>query len=111
MLHPLEPTSLIPTNPVSVDRSQADIFDTLRQRLDSGKASRHSDKIDRMSRKLLRPFHGTDYSFLEDESADTLKFPKDMDSSQYEPPVATSTPQHSLKMSVNSQTSARYLHI
>ncbi|KAE9408536.1 hypothetical protein BT96DRAFT_783963, partial [Gymnopus androsaceus JB14] len=37
------------------------------------------------------------------ESLDTVKLLKDLNSSQFEPPAATSTPQHSLKMSVNSQ--------
>ncbi|KAJ3809638.1 hypothetical protein EV368DRAFT_46074 [Lentinula lateritia] len=40
---------------------------------------------------------------LVDESLDTVKFLKDLDDIQFTPPVVTSTPQHSLKMSVNSQ--------
>ncbi|KIK68864.1 hypothetical protein GYMLUDRAFT_622625 [Collybiopsis luxurians FD-317 M1] len=78
---------------VSTSRSQAVIFNSLRQRLDSsGRHGQKSNSSEHTSTQADEP----------NESLDTLQSLKDLDPSQFSPPAATSTPQHSLKISVNS---------
>ncbi|KAJ4468291.1 hypothetical protein J3R30DRAFT_3386051 [Lentinula aciculospora] len=79
---------------LSIDRSQAAIFNTLRQRLDS------SNQREQRVQDLRQP---TTSDMDPDESLDTVRFLKELDNPDFTPPAATSTPQHSLKMSVNSQ--------
>ncbi|KAJ3928696.1 MAG: hypothetical protein NXY57DRAFT_494252 [Lentinula lateritia] len=76
----------------TLDRSQAAVFNTLRQRLDSNNQRKQKTQAsEQQSAGALDP----------DESLDTVKFLKDLDDIQSTPPVFT--PQHSLKMSVNSR--------
>ncbi|KAF9059778.1 hypothetical protein BDP27DRAFT_449005 [Rhodocollybia butyracea] len=70
---------------VSNVSSHAAVFDTLRQRLDSSSRQSPASNVD------------------PDASLDAVKFMQELNASQFMAPVATSTPQHSLKMSVNSQ--------
>ncbi|KAF5370874.1 hypothetical protein D9758_002105 [Tetrapyrgos nigripes] len=74
--------------------SSASTFDSLREKLSSGsqRATKSQPELDHFS------IHDGD------TSADTIKFPVDFDPSQIPPPAATSTPQHSLRMSFNGQS-------
>lgn len=101
---------LIVFNNAALDRSQAAVFNTLRQRLDSNNQRKQKTQaseqqsagaLDRTFPVFLRPDSGEYRFLLADESLDTVKFLKDLDDIQSTPPVFT--PQHSLKMSVNSR--------
>ncbi|THV06773.1 hypothetical protein K435DRAFT_743345 [Dendrothele bispora CBS 962.96] len=70
--------------------SAASMFDSLRERLSSSSQRTKSE---------FQPFPKHDG----DTSADTITFPVDLDSSRATPPVATSTPLHSLRISLNSR--------
>ncbi|KAJ3966687.1 hypothetical protein EV361DRAFT_934035 [Lentinula raphanica] len=65
---------------ISIDRSQAAVFDTLRQRLDSG--IKREEQVEPSTTTNIDP----------DDSLDTLKFSQELNNT---PPAATSTPQHS----------------
>ncbi|KAJ3872715.1 hypothetical protein F5051DRAFT_338872 [Lentinula edodes] len=72
-----------------------------RRSLSDDELSSSNSALDRTFPAFLRPDTGEYRSLLADESLDTVKFLKDLDDIQSTPPVVT--PQHSLKMSVNSQ--------
>ncbi|KAF5388783.1 hypothetical protein D9757_005670 [Collybiopsis confluens] len=84
---------------VSTNRSQAAIFDSLRQRLVSGT---HRDQ---MAESSQQPASAN----FDHGSLGTSQLLDELHSSQLSPPAATSTPQHSLKISLNSQFQSNLL--